>query len=93
MCSENQEQSGWRQYRKEGALLKDFRTVLTDAVGVDVTDKDRELIQRLIEEAWNALQDGGDADTIREAVMSEVNKTLGEAQSALATAEKANVGN
>ena len=73
--------------------MKDFRALLTDAVGVDVVDKDQELMQRLIEGAWNALQDGGDADTIRDAVMSEVYKTLGEAESALAKAERASLGN
>ena len=73
--------------------MEDFRALLTDAVGVDVVDQDQELMQRLIEGAWNALQDGGDADTIRDAVMSEVGKTLGEAESALAKAERASLGN
>ena len=73
--------------------MKDFRSILTDAVAVEVVDKDQELMQRLVERAWNALQDGGDADTIRDAVMSEVGKTLGEAESALAKAERASLGN
>ena len=68
--------------------MEDFRTLLINEAGTRVDDEDQGLLHRLVEAAWNALQDGGDAATVRDAIMAEANATLEKAESALANAEQ-----
>ena len=67
--------------------MEDFRTLLINEAGTRVDDEDQGLLHRLVEVAWNALHDGGDAATVRDAIMAEANTVLEEAESALANAE------
>lgn len=68
--------------------MEDLRALLKKTVGDKLPDEDQELINRLVDAAWGALERGGNADTIRDAVAAEADSALEEAESALLDAEK-----
>ena len=67
--------------------VEDLRSLLKKAVGESLPDEDQELIDRLVDVACGALESGGNADTIRDAVTAEADSSLKEAESALLDAE------
>ena len=67
--------------------MEDMRLLLKKAVEEGISEEHRDQANRLVDAVCDAFDAGGNADAIRDAVATEVNILLEDAESVLSNAE------